>query len=264
MASPISWPNGLAGTGFGLATALNDYFSGSTFWLDTNLGNDSNAGTERELPLKTLAQANTNSAAGDLIVIEAGSFESEASSLTFSKAGVTILGLGQGASRPRYTAAGTVDMFSVTAAGVRIFNMYFPASTAVATSRIKTAAAETEINGCYFEHGANDTAVGVSIATSANNCRLIDNVHSVTASRPAVAVSVSGAVTDLYVENLTLNGGSYGWTDYAFKVSAAATRIYVNGLSLANRSDFGITITGTSYKIFGIDPSGSGRVFITA
>lgn len=264
MASPVSWPNGLAGTGPSLATVLGDYFSGAVYWLDTNLGNNSNAGTERELPVKTLAQAYTNASAGDIIVIEAGSYESISSSQTLGKAGLMIIGLGTGASRPRYTASGTVDMFSITAAATKIFNLYFPASTAVATSRVTTAAAETEVNGCYFECGASDTVASMVVASGGNGCRVINSPFVTTAARPAIGLSVTGAVTDLYVENGVFDGGSYGWTDYAMKVSAAATRMFVNGITLNNRADLGVTITGTSYKIFGVAPSGSGRVVITA
>lgn len=233
-------------------------------WLDTVNGNNANAGTERELPVATLAQAVTNSAANGIIVIESGSAESLTGAQALSLAGLSIIGLGQGTSRPRYTAAGAIAMFNVTAAGVRIYNLYFPASTAVPTSRISTAAAETEINGCYFEHGASDTSAGIIVAASANNCRLISNSHVVTASRPAIGVSVTGAVTDLYAKSLTFDGGSYGWTDYALKISAAATRILVDGVTLTNRSDIGVTITATTYKFFGVSASGSSRVLITA
>lgn len=264
MASPNSYPNGLAGTGPSLATYTNDYFSGVVYWLDTVNGNDSNAGTDRELPVKTLAQAYTNASAGDTIVIEAGSSESLSGSQTLGKAFLSVIGLGTGSSRPRYTAAGTIDMFSITGAATRIHNLYFPASTAVATSRIKTAAAETEIDSCYFECGASDTACAVLVATGGNSCRIVDASCVVTASRPAVGVSVTGAVTDLRIKGLTLDGGSYGWTDYALKVSAAATRMFITNVTLNNRSDIGVTATATSYKIFGVNASGTGRVVITA
>ncbi len=237
-------------------------------WLDTVNGNNANTGLERELPVATLKYAvNTAAAAGDVIVIESGSSETlaTASVPTLNKAGITIIGLGTGSNRPRYTCNDTINMFDVSAAGVRFYNLYFPASTAVATSRIKTAAAETEINSCYFEHGASDTATGVLVATSGNNCRLINNTHAVTASRPGIGLSVTGAVTDLYCKGLTFDGGSYGWTDYAFKISTAApTRVLIDGLTLTNRSDFGVTVTGTSYKIFGVNTSGSGRVVIAS
>lgn len=264
MASPISWPAGLAGTGFELATATNDYFSGTVYWLDTVNGNNANAGIDRELPVATLAQAYTNASAGDVICIEAGSSQSLAGSQALAKAGLTIIGFGTGSNRPRYTANGAIAMFNITAAGTRIYNLFFPASTAVPTSRISTTAAETEINGCYFECGASDTAAGVIVGAAAHNCRLINDTFAVTASRPAIAVSVTAAVTDLYIKDLVINGGSYGWTDQALKISGAATRILIDGLTLANRSDFSITTTGTTYQIFGVETSGSGRVILAA
>lgn len=266
MASPNSWPNGLAGTGFELATVTNNYFSGSVYWLDTVNGSNANTGLERELPKATLASVlATPVVSGDIVCIESGSAET-LTTQAFSVAGVTILGFGQGANRPRYTATTDANaMFNVTAAGVRFYNLYFPASTSAPVARIKTAAAESEINGCYFECGASDTATTVLVATSGNNCRIINSSFVTTASRPAIGLSVTGAVTDLYCKDLTFNGGSYGWTDYAFKVSTAApTRMLIDGLTLTNRSDFGVTVTGTTYKIFGVDTSGSGRVVIAS
>jgi hypothetical protein len=264
VASPNIYQSGLSSTGPTIATETGCYFSGGIQWLDTVNGNDANAGTDRELPVKTLAQAVTNSAANGLIVIEAGSYETLASSQSLSLAGLSIIGLGTGSTRPRYTCSGTVDLFSITGAGVRIYNLYFPASTAAATSRIKTAAAETEINGCYFECGTNDTGAAMLVAASGTNCRIINCTAAVTASRPAIGLSCTGAVTDLYVKNLTVDGGSYGWTDYAVKVSAAATRMLFDGVTLLNRSDLGVTVTATTYKFFGIDPDPSCRVVITA
>lgn len=263
MASPNSWPAGLAGTGFDLGTAVNDYFSGTVYWVEAPGGSDSNTGKERELPLATLAQAVTNASAGDLIVIEAGSAESVGTSQAISKAGLWILGLGQGSTRPRYTATSTIDLLSISAAGVRIFNLYFPASTAAATSRVKVDSSNAEIRGCYFECGANDTTTSVLYTTNANGSHIIDSTFAATAARPAIGFEVTGA-DDILIQNCTFDGGSYGWTDYSCKFTGASQRIYVNGMTLANRSDFGITLTGTTYKLFGVAVSGSGRVVITA
>lgn len=266
MASPITWPQGLAATGPDLATLENDYFSGDVWWLDTVNGTDavSPAGKEREQPLKTLAQAVTNAAAGDIIVIESGSSESLSSAQTLSKIGLTIIGLGQGSNRPRYTANGAIAMFNITAAATRIFNVYFPASTAAPTSRVSTAAAETEVSGCYFECGTLDTGAAVIVAASGTSARVTDSSFVTTASRPAIGLSVSGAVTDLTVSSCTFDGGSYGWTDYAFKVSAAATRMRIKDIQLLNRSDLGVTVTATSYQVYGVSADRSSRVLITA
>lgn len=263
MGSPNLWPGGF-GSGPEIAEATNDYLSGSVQWLDTVNGNNANAGTNIELPVATLAQAVTNSAANGLIVIKSGSYESLSGAQTLSLAGLTIVGLGTGSTRPRYTANGAIAMFNITAAGVRIFNIYFPASTSAPTSRISTGAAETEINGCYFECGASDTGAATIVAASANNARIINCSYVTTASRPAIGLSVTGAVTDLYVKDATFDGGSYGWTDYAFKVSAAATRMFVDGVTLRNNSDLGVTVTATTYKLFGIDNDAGSQVLLTA
>lgn len=262
MASPYNYPNGIDGTGPTIADLTGVYLSGQLIYLDTVLGNNANTGYEPELPVATLAQAYTNAAAGDVIVIAAGSAESLSGVQTLGKAGVRVVGLGTGSTRPRYTCTGAVVMFDVTAAGVKIENLYFPASTAAATARISTAAAQTEIKDCYFECGASDTNRAVRVAASGNNARVEGCSFVTVASRPAIGLEVSGAVTDTALKNLTFDGGSFGWTDYALKISAAATRIELNTVALNNRSDFGITVTATSYQLFGL--TGSGRVVITA
>lgn len=264
MGSPNFWPSGLGGTGPDLATENDDAFSGIVYWVDTVNGNNANTGVERELPLLTLAQAHTNASAGDLIVIEAGSAETLTGSQALNKADVYIIGLGSGSNRPRYTCGGAVSMFAASAAGVKIFNLYFPASTAVPTARVNCTAAEIELNGCYFECGTNDTNPTVIVGAGANSARVEDCSFVVTASRPSVGLSVTSTVTDLKVIGTTFDGGSYGWSDYAWKVSAAATRIYANNVTLAHRADIGFTATGTSYKFFGINVTGTGRVVLTA
>lgn len=271
MASPNVFQNGLslAGTNFyqgTIASYLPDYFSGTVRWLDTVLGNDANAGTLPQLPTKTLAQTVTNSSASDIIVIAAGSSESLLASQTFSLAGLTVIGCGLGVNRPRYTAAYPgIDMFDVTAAATRFYNLYFPASTSAPDARVRFGAAEGAVSNCYFECGANDTAGSVLIHTAANSCRVNDGTYfKSTASRPASAILVDAAVTDTRIADVIVDGGSYGWSDYAIKVSAAATRTRVENVQLLKESNFGITVTATSYQLIGLSVDGTSRVVLTA
>lgn len=270
MASPNSYSGGLnlSGTVFAGGPSLlqltDDYFSGSIQWLDTIGGNNGNAGNLPELPVASLAQAVTNSAANGLIIIGAGSAESLSGSQTINLAGLTIVGCGSGSSIPRYTCTGAVDMLSLTAAGIHVRNLYFPASTAASTSRISLTAASCYIRDCYFECGANDTTRSLRVHTSANNTYVRSCTFAVTASRPAVGLEVSAAVTDCLFESVTFDGGSYGWTDRAFKVSAAATRIKAEGCTLIHRADLGVTVTATSYQLFGITTDGINDVLLTA
>jgi len=165
MASPNPYPNGLnlAGTVFenGPATLQLDgsvWLSGAVQWLDTIDGDNSNAGTRPELPVATLAQAVTNSAANGVIVIGEGSSESLGSSQTLNLAGLSIFGCGTGSSRPRYTlTAAGISMWNVTGVGTWIENIFFPASTTAAiVDRVDVGAATVTLKDCYFECGAAD------------------------------------------------------------------------------------------------------------
>jgi hypothetical protein len=269
MASPNIWGAGLnlTGTVFqngpALAQLAPAYFSGAVQWLDTIGGNNANAGTEPELPVKTLAQAVTNSAANGLIIIGEGSTESLSGSQSIATAGIHVIGCGTGSLRPRYTCTGAVSLIAASAAGIRFRNLYFPASSAAATARINLTAASCEVRECYFESGASDTGSAVIVGAGASNTRIQDTTFLSTASRPATAISVTSAVTDCRFEDLIIDGGTYGWSAAAFNVTAAALRIGIENVSMLRRSDYA-SATGATYQIFGLTNDGTNRVVITA
>lgn len=270
MASPNPYPNGLnlAGTVFqnGPATLQLDgatYLSGAVQWLDTIDGDNANAGTRPELPVATFAQAVTNSAANGVIIIGEGSSESLGVSQTINLAGLSIFGCGTGSSRPRYTcSSGTIEMWVASGAGIWIEGFYFPASSGNATDRVSFTGANGVLKDCYFECGTNDATYSLNIA--ANSCRVDGCSFVTTASRPAVGLAVTSAVTDTTVVDCTFDGGSYGWSDYAFKVSAAATRVRAFGNTFANQSDYSHSVTATTYQIIGLTVGGTGNVQLTA
>lgn len=271
MASPNIYPGGLnlAGTVFenGPATLQLDgavYLSGAIQWVDTISGNNANAGTLPELPVATLAQAVTNSAANGVIVIGEGSAETLTGAQTLNLAGLSIFGCGTGSSRPRYTCGGAISMFDVTANGVLIENIYFPASTVAPTARVAITGTGSHITDCYFECGASDTNRALRLHTSSTNAQVRGCSFVVTASRPAIGLEISAAINDADVTDCVFDGGSYGWSDYALKVSAAATRVRISGGTYAHRSDIGFTVTATSYQLFGISMDGTSNVLLTA
>src|SRR6476661_752016 len=236
MASPNIYSSGLnlAGTVFanGPTTLQLDgptYLSGLVQWLDTINGNDANAGSLPELPVKTLAQAVTNSANNGVIVIGAGSSESLSSSQAISLTNLSVFGCGVGSSRPRYTCTGTVSMFNIAGNGAWIENIYFPASTDAATCRVDIGAPYATLKDCYFECGTNDTNRAVRNGAAGSGTLIDGCSFVVTALRPAIGVEISGAAGNITLKDCTFNGGSYGWTDYSFKVSAGAVGVRVEG-----------------------------------
>lgn len=271
MASPNIYPGGfnLSGTVFDggppVAQLAPSYASGSVQWLDTIGGSNANAGTMPELPVATIAQAVTNSAANGIIVIGAGSAQNISVSQTLGLAGLHIIGCGSGTSRPRFTCSGAIaSMFDLTVANVILENLYFPASTAIPTSRVLVEAASCEIRGCYFECGTSDTGQALAIDVTAANTLVRDCTFVSTASRPAIGCKLSQAVADVQFESCIFDGGSFGWSDYALKVTAGATRIKLRDCSFIRRSDLGITVTGTTYKLFGVSMDGTSNILLTA
>lgn len=269
MASPNVFGGGLNLTGtvfqhgpsvLALAPA---YFSGAIQWLDTIGGNNANAGTEPELPVATLAQAVTNSAANGLIIVGEGSTENLSGSQVINLAGLAVIGCGPGVLRPRYTCTGAVEMLSATAAGVRFRNLYFPASTGAATSRISFTSTNGEVRECYFECGANDTNRAVRVHTGANSTNVFDTTFLSTASRPRSGLEVTAAVSDLRLERVIFDGGSYGWSQPALLGTSAVTRLVTEDVSLLRRSD-AQTATGSAYQLFGLTNDGTNRVVLTA
>lgn len=253
MASPNAYPNAFATGGADIASLVGNWLSGSVLWVDSATGNDANAGTEPELPKATWVNAYAAASAGDLILCASGHSEVVSVAQTLALAGVTTIGLGVGSQRARFTSAVAGVMATVTGAYTRFYSCMFPASTAATTARFAFSTGEAgTLFGCYFEMGANDTVNGITIADNDITIESCDLV--VTASRPARGIQITGAVTGTRIKDVLLDGGSFGWSSRAFDVTASATRINCENVRLANRSDFYISNTGTSYQLMGVRP----------
>lgn len=270
MASPNIYSSGFnfAGTVFSggpsVAQLFPSYISGLVQWLDTIGGNDSNSGAVPELPVKTLAHALTNSAANGLIVIGSGSAETIPTQLAASLAGLTVWGCGAGSNRPRYTSATSGSkMIAASGAGQRWRNMYFVAPTTADGAHLDITGANARVKDCYFECATNGG--GILGDTGANGLRVSGCSLVSTGLIPASGYASTAGLSDTAFEDTIFDGASVGWSDYAFKVSsAAATRLYLENVSFRNRSDLGVTITGSTYALFGIINDGTSRVTLAA
>lgn len=247
-----------------VAQLMPSYLSGAVQWLDTIGGNDSNAGSTPELPVKTLAQAITNSAANGLIVIGAGSGETLSSQQTASLAGLTVWGCGSGSSRPRYVSATSGSkMIAASGAGQRWRNIYFAAPTTNDGAHLDITGAGVRVRDCYFECSTNGG--GILGDTGASSLRVSGCSFVATGTIPASGYASTAGLADTAFEDTTFDGATLGWSDYAFKVSsAAATRLYFENVQFRNRSDLGVTVTGCSYLLAGVVNDGTSRVVLAA
>lgn len=267
MASPYTYKS--VGGSVGPAMATEEWQdSGQRWYVRSTTGSDavSPRGLDRIRPLATLGQAYTNASAGDTIVLLENHQETLALAQTLGKA-LYVVSEGSGSTRAQFIANGAVAMFDVTAAGVRLENIYFPQSTSAPTCRVRVGAAECHIVSCDFDCGASDTASALKFVTGAGTarvegCQFLSTGTSLSA-QPAIGLEVANAMTGLDVVDCVFDGGSVGWSDYALKGGAAITRLYALRLSLLRDSDV-IVATGSTYRVNVLDATGSARLVLTA
>jgi hypothetical protein len=126
---------------------------GSIFFVDSVTGSDTakngKSPTEAFATIATAIAACTANK-GDTIFVLPGHVETRTAAITVNKAGVKIIGLGEGLVRPTITGNGTIDVFDITAANVTLDNFAFPApSTDDQTSDVNISGAGVTLRNLY-------------------------------------------------------------------------------------------------------------------
>jgi len=155
------FPNGVASFGMPVLGAT----TGNLFFVDAGNTNasDGNRGVAPNKPMATtdaaigLCSANN----GDIIFLMPGHTENITGEIALDVAGVTIMGMGQGFSRPQVVHTGTAGRLVITASNCRVSNIIFVASIAEVVAAIyvsgpgsAAATTHTEIDHCRFTFDA--------------------------------------------------------------------------------------------------------------
>lgn len=257
------WPNGIGGlTGEPLATTKPLYLSGDVWFVNSTGGVDgaSPAGKDRQKPLATLAQAQTNSANGDIIVLLDGHTETFTAALAITK-NLAIVGEGSTAGVPTakliMNAAAQCTLV-LSALGTILANIKFPAGlqsntgSAANQGKVHMTGSSAQIRGCYFEESALDQLPAITIASGAANCRLetttIISTATTVATRPTYGVYGGGTATDLDVVGLILSDGTVGFSGSAWDTTTGAiTRLRGQGVSLLLGADMKLHASTTGW-----------------
>lgn len=268
MASPVLYRNGFGGSvGSTIATSLPTYaLNGGHVWYVSSLtGTDgaSPLGESRNAPLKTSAQAITNAVAGDTIVYLAGHAEIISSVVTVNKIGLKLVSEGSGTGAASFTCNTTGGCFNISVAGCELSGLFFPASTVTPTNaRIDVATAGVcLIENCLFAMGALDTtnairwgSVSSSVGLQVAGCSFV----ATSATQAAVSVGVvTNAAVGLYLNNIILDGGTTGFSDFAIKLSVAVTAIDARNVTQANNAHVSLAAGCTGTWIPGAVSGGS-------
>lgn len=235
------YENGIVGSSEGgSAEIASDIFvTGAVYWVDSVDGNDSNAGTNRNSPKATLASAYSSATAnnGDIIIIESGHSESLGSSVTLSKAGVRIFGLGSGSNKPSFTVTANVDALDITAARQEINGLRFPVGTTTGnTSRVNIAAAHCRVVDCDFLCGQYDQN-SITIPDAGDDALVQGCTFTISADGPDSGILVESAtLLGLEIKDCSFDGGSYDFDDAAVYSAVAHTEYRYDGNTLTNKA----------------------------
>lgn len=256
-------PNG-AGESLGnaLITEKPLYTTGAVWYVNSSTGTDaaSPAGKNRLKPLATLSQAHTNASAGDIIVLQSGHAETLTSAQTLSKA-VSIVGAGLSSGKPTVKLtinASAASLFAVSGNDVELRNIWIEENAqANSSAKISVTGAGFRMIGCYVEADGNDDATCLSFGTGAQGARLEATTFISTSTdataQPESAIKTAVETNDLELVNLTLDGGTVGWSNFnAFDASSndvnrlrAVTVNLLNGADMNLGSSSGWLVLGT-------------------
>lgn len=129
---------------------------GNTFYVDSNVG--ASDGTSPGTAVGTLAAAIAKCTAnqGDVIVVMPLHVENVAgaAAIAINVAGISIIGLGYGNQRPKFTLTAAAATITVSAAGVYIENCIFSANFLNITSCFVVTAVDFWLNRCTFKNTA--------------------------------------------------------------------------------------------------------------
>lgn len=232
-------PNGLGETvGDALASAEPLQLSGNVWWVNSTTGTDagSTAGQNKEKPLATLAQAVSNAASGDWIVLLTGHTETRTAALAISKS-LRIIGIGTTSGKPsvqlKNNAAASALMTLSGSVSVAFHNIYFPDQVqACSAALINAQALHQEFNGCYFEGGTNtdESIITLNNATTGSRFAMTNttvvSTGTSTSAQPATGIKGASYPSTVHLSGCVFDDGTYGWSaDYVMDVSSSTFAI---------------------------------------
>lgn len=244
-----SWTNFPDGFSFGMTirgVPLVQSNPGQTFWCGNGsafprgctVGNDGNAGTFQR-PFSTLQAALNACTAneGDIVFVKPGHAETiaDAATLTFNKAGVSIIGLGAGSTRPTLTfTTATTANIPLTAANVALQNFLFVGGVAAVASIFTATGTNTptdlSIEGCEFRDGSSilNFVTIITDNATANSLSGLRFVSSRIKSMGTTAATTAIKFTNASHDRVTITDNYGNWAalnNTACMVAAGANNI---------------------------------------
>lgn len=178
------------------APVIPDNYNGGTIrWVGSTItgASDNNDGTDRLNPCATIdgAIGKCVASVGDVIMVLPQHAEtiSVAGGIACDVAGITIVGLGNGANRPTVTWSATGSTWTISAANVTIRNIRTTSTIAAVVKLFNITAAHATLDTVdYYEDGSTDALQFVLTTTAADDIT-IKNCHWYRGTTAASALS---------------------------------------------------------------------------
>ncbi len=228
-------------------------------------GSDGNKGTNAREPFSTVQKAIDSATAtnGDTIYVLPGHAETvTATSIAHNKAGVAIIGLGVGTTRPTFTFGAAAATITVSAANAVWKNCRFVANFVDVASAFTTSAAGVTITDSEFRDTSSvlNFLCCVTTGSTNNESDYLTFSRNVVQSLPATdgaVISVLGNLTSLEVND---NVVSKDATNDAGHMATFSSKVILNARMLRNtltmkalsNQGAGTFITGSSTTSSGI------------
>lgn len=269
MLTSMFLPGGLIAHGYQIVGSPTET-TGKVFYVSSTSStcqDDVSHGQGPEAPYATLAYAATKTRAnmGDVIILMPGHAEtvSSAGGIALATAGVTIWGLGHGASRPTINFAGVVGAsMTITAASQTIANVLFTGGLDALTGPISIAAADCRLIGIETKDVTGQATVFIVTTAAANRLLISGWIHrGAIVAGPETALRIVGG-DGAIVENFWVDG------DFSVagieNVTTAATNLTIGGGSKPNyirtRNAADVLITCVATTTGNLGPNIMGRV----
>lgn len=170
-------------------------YNGTALLPGQKSGSDGNDGTFNA-PFSTLDYAIGRCTAnrGDVIMIKPGHAETlTATSVAVDVAGIAIVGLGKGSSRPTFNATATASVFPISAANVTVHNLLFTGGIDAVVSMITVAAADVHLNDIELRDVTGQMVAGVLTTAAADRLKVTGlKYDGADAAGGAAAVAIVG------------------------------------------------------------------------
>jgi len=247
-----NFPNGISSFGIPVLGSGNLVTTGNVFFVDSGAANasDSAKGTDKGKPLATLDAAVGLCTAnnGDIIVLMPGHAESvtTAAAIALDVAGVRIVGLGQGATRPTFTfTTSTLADIDIDAASVSIENCVFVNGIDSLAVAIDVNAADFDINDCEFRDSSTQTLIYIFASSAASRFTAAGLKARQLTAGAASFIKFNGTA-DTRIENCDIVG-DYSVANIS-NTSLVATDILIqyNNMDNLNAVDVNIDLVATT------------------